>query len=170
MNFQGLAKKRKCVRRFLDKPVEQSKIDLILQAVNLAPSAGNLQAYEVVVVREQERIKKVYGAYFSPTPHYGVQAVMVFVADPERSAAKYGDRGAGLYSVQDATIACCYAMLAAADLGLASVWVGAFDEEKMADAIGARGKRPVAMLPIGYPAEDPERPERREGIFFEETL
>ena len=170
MAFQALASRRKSVRRFLDKPVEDSKIKRILDIAQLAPSAGNLQAFEVVVVKEPKRIAALYQAYLSPSRHENVQAVLVFLADPERSASKYGGRGASLYSVQDATIACCYAMLAAADLGLASVWMGAFDEEKVAALVNSGSKRPVALLPLGYPAIDPQRPQRRQNIVFSESL
>ena len=88
--------------------------------------------------------------------------VLAFCAHPRRSAAKYGRRGEELYCVQDATIACAYAQLAATALGLGSVWVGAFDTDAVAQAIGARRDwRPVALLPIGYPAESPEATPRR---------
>jgi len=67
-----------------------------------------------------------------------------------------------LYCVQDATIACTFAILAATALGLASVWVGAFDEDDVRRAIGAPPThRPVAMLPIGYAAEVPRLRPRR---------
>jgi len=170
MSFFELAERRKSIRRFLGKPVEQEKIDKILEAVSLAPSAGNLQAYEIVVVKEPRRIKQLYAAYLSSSKHENVGLVLVFLADPKRSSARYGERGAKLYAMQDATIACAYAQLAAADLGLGSVWIGAFDEEAVAKAVNAAGKKPVAMLPIGYPASNPPRLARREGIFFEERL
>jgi len=121
-------------------------------------------------VREPTRIKQLYNAYFSSSKHENVGLVLVFLADPERSSARYGDRGAKLYAMQDATIACAYAQLAAAELGLGSVWVGAFDEERVAKAVNAAGKKPVAMLPIGYPTSKPKRPARRRGISFNEAI
>ena len=60
VSFLELARKRKSVRKFLAKPVEQEKIGSILEAVKLAPSAGNLQAYNAVVVQDPERVKEVY--------------------------------------------------------------------------------------------------------------
>jgi len=86
---------------------------------------------------------------------------LVFSADPNRSTPKYGKRGAQLYSVQDATIAGTFAMLAAVDLGLATVWVGAFDEEKVQKIVGEKSLKPVAMFALGYPAEEPEATPRR---------
>jgi nitroreductase len=67
-----------------------------------------------------------------------------------------------LYCIQDASIACTFAMLAATAQGLSTVWVGAFDEEKVRLAVDAPLEhRPVAMLPIGYGAEQPRIRERR---------
>jgi nitroreductase len=84
------------------------------------------------------------------------------VADQQRAAAKYHARGVGLYSVQDATIACAYAQLAAAQLGLGSVWVGAFDDDAVKRVLKTQADwRPVALLPIGYLAETPAPTSRR---------
>jgi nitroreductase len=88
--------------------------------------------------------------------------VLVFCAHPARSEEKYAERGVTLYSVQDATIACAYATLAATALGLCCVWVGAFDPDKVRKIIGAPdGQIPVSMLPLGYPGKELQvRPRR----------
>ena len=86
---------------------------------------------------------------------------MVFCANPARSAAKYRERGTRLYAIQDATIACAFAMLAATALGLGTVWVGAFDDVAVQKVLGTRDLLPVAILPIGYAAEEPEPTPRR---------
>jgi nitroreductase len=73
--------------------------------------------------------------------------VLVFCADPEASGKKYGKRGRSLYSIQDATIAASYAQLAATALGLASCWVGAFDDEEVLKVLGnPEGLFPVAII------------------------
>ena len=171
MSFFELAEKRKSIRRLLDKPVEDDKLESILVSIKLAPSAGNRQAYKVVSVRDKEIINKLSEASHGTMNLTGANLVLVFLADSEQSRVKFGERGETLYAIQDATIACCYAMLAATDLGLASVWVGAFDEDKVVDVIGGNC-RPVAMLPIGYPAVEPSRPARRPNteIFHNERL
>jgi len=88
--------------------------------------------------------------------------VLVFLADVERSAVKYAQRGRTLFALQDATIAAAYAQLCATALGLASCWVGAFDDAQVANVLGApAGLWPIAILPIGVPAETPQRPPRR---------
>jgi nitroreductase len=84
-----------------------------------------------------------------------------FVPTP-RAVEKYRERGAQLYSLQDAAIAYAFAMLAATAQGLSTVWIGAFDPEAVRKLIGAPvGITPVAILPIGYPAEQPELTTRR---------
>jgi nitroreductase len=80
---------------------------------------------------------------------------------PSAAAAKYQERGARLYAIQDATIACAFAMLAATALGLGTVWVGAFDDAAVQRVLGCHALLPVAILPIGYPAEEPEPTPRR---------
>jgi nitroreductase len=88
--------------------------------------------------------------------------VLVFLANPSDSAAKYGRRGEALYAVQDATIACTYAQLGACNAGLGSCWVGAFHEDQVRAALGVGEElRPVALLPIGYTAQMPETTSRR---------
>jgi nitroreductase len=144
------------VRAYLQTPVEQGKLDTILHAANRAPSAGDLQAYSIVVVREPEARQAL--AIAAAGQEWLTQAplILVFVAEPARSSEKYGHRGENLYAIQDATIACAYAQLAAHDLGLAACWVGAFRTKDVREAVNAaEDEIPVALLPLGYAAESP---------------
>jgi nitroreductase len=154
-------KKRRSVRAFTPQPVEPEKVAQVLAAANAAPSAGSLQGYEIFqVTREKERAALARAAL---DQFYVAQApvVLVFCANPARSAAKYRERGARLYAIQDATIACTFAMLAATALGLGTVWVGAFDDAAVQRVLGRQDLLPVAILPMGYPAEEPEPTPRR---------
>lgn len=162
MDYFEAVKARHSVRAFQKKPVEEEKIRRIIEAINLAPSAGDLQAYEVVVVKDPMLKGKLAKAALGQNFVSEAPVCFVFVAYPDRSSKKYGRRGSELYCIQDAAIATTYAMLAAISLGLSSTWVGAFDEETAARAVGATaGKRPVAILPVGYAAESPENTPRR---------
>jgi nitroreductase len=162
MDYFEAVKTRHSIRAFQKKPVEEEKIRRIIEVINLAPSAGDLQAYEVIVVKDPMLKNKLAKAALDQTFVSEAPVCFVFVAYPERSSKKYGRRGSELYCVQDATIATTYAMLAATVLGLSSTWIGAFDEEAAARAVGATGnKRPVAILPVGYAAESPEITSRR---------
>jgi len=161
MEFTELIQARRSVRAFETTPVETEKLNRILEQANLAPSAGNLQAYEiyhVTTARTRAALARAADqSFIAEAP-----VILVFFANPGRSARKYGARGKELYAIQDATIAVTYAMLAAADLGLGTVWVGAFDPMKVTAATGAPPDWiPVAVLPIGYAAEVPGPTSRR---------
>ncbi|MEN3037747.1 MAG: nitroreductase family protein [Candidatus Kryptonium sp.] len=163
MNFFEVLRKRRSVRKFKDEPISEDKLKLIYEAINSAPSAGNLQAYEVFVVKDKNKLKQLADAALSQEFIAQAPLALVFCANPARSRWRYGSRGEELYSLQDATIACAYAQLSATALGLGSVWVGAFDEDEVRRIISI-GKNliPIAILPIGYPDESPEPTPRRE--------
>lgn len=162
MDFFTLLQSRQSIRAFKDRSIDTDMLRQILDALNRAPSAGNLQAYEVYLVSDAGRKAELAAASGGQEFLCQAPVVLAFCADSARSTERYGKRGAELYCVQDATIACTFALLAAAAIGLASVWVGAFDEQKVRRIIGApAAQRPVAMLPIGYPDESPPiRPRR----------
>jgi nitroreductase len=162
MDFFAVIKSRHSTRAFKDRAVEREKMQQILEAINRAPSAGNLQAYEVYSVSDAGHkaalVKTADQEFLGQAP-----VVLVFCTHGARAEAKYRERGTELYCIQDATIACTFAMLAATALGLSTVWMGAFDEEQVRDAIGVpEDQRPIAMLPVGYAAETPEIKPRRE--------
>ncbi len=162
MDFFKVVSARQSVRKYRATAVEHVKLEKILAAANTAPSAGNLQAYEIVVARlgttRSALARAAHGqAFLEQAP-----VVLAFLADAERSADHYGARGERLFCVQDATIATCHAQLAATDLGLASCWVGAFDDRRVADVLKAPARlRPVCLLAIGYSGERPAYTSRR---------
>jgi nitroreductase len=162
MDFFEVIRARQSIRAFQACPVEPEKLQQILEAINRAPSAGNLQGYEVFLVTNRACLQAMTRAAVGQDFIEQAPLALVFCANPARSAKKYGQRGTTLYCVQDATIACATAQLAVTALGLASVWVGAFDEDGVRQAIGVGNDlRPVAILPIGYAAETPEHQSRR---------
>ena len=162
MEFFNALSARHSIRAYADIPVEEEKLDQILETVNQAPSAGNLQAYEVYVVTRAAQRKELAAAALGQNFIAQAPISLIFCAHAARSAEKYKQRGVDLYCLQDATIACTYAMLAATALGLSTVWVGAFDESKVSNIINApKVHRPVAILPIGYAAEEPRIKGRR---------
>jgi nitroreductase len=162
MDFFDVVKSRHSIRAFAATPIDRDKVRTILNAANRAPSAGNLQAYEIyMVTRDRDRSALARAAleqwFIAQAP-----VVLVFCAHPARSAPRYKQRGVRLYSIQDATIACSFTMLAATALGLATVWVGAFDDDSVRLVISASAEiLPVAILPVGYAAEKPEITPRR---------
>lgn len=162
MEFMNVVRERRSTRVFTDQPVEEEKLQQILEAANLAPSAGDLQGYEIYLARSLEVRQALARAAYGQDFIQQAPLALVFCAHPALSQARYGPRGVQLYCVQDATIACTVAMLAARDLGLGSVWVGAFDDDGVHQAIGSpKGQQPVAVLPIGYPTHWPRARPRR---------
>jgi nitroreductase len=162
MEFFDVLSQRRSIRAYHPTPVEPEKLEQILQAINRAPSAGNRQAFEVYLVQDAPRQAKLVEAAHGQEFLAQAPLVLVFCAHPALSQVRYGVRGETLYTIQDATIACTYAMLAATALGLSSVWVGAFDDDSVHAVIAAPDdQRPIAMLPIGYAAEEPRLRDRR---------
>ena len=162
MDFWDIISQRRSIRAFADSPVDDAAVHRILEAANIAPSAGNRQAYEIYLVTDQATRDALVGAALGQGFIAQAPIVLVFCANGQRCVDRYGDRGVNLYAVQDATIATTYAMLAATDLGLGTVWIGAFDSAAVRQVIKAPAQHiPVAMLPIGHPAANPPARPRR---------
>jgi nitroreductase len=176
-SFLQIVDQRVCVRSFTNKPVQDQVLENCLRVARLAPSAGNLQAYQVVIVRGEEQRIAIAQAAVGQFWIAQAPLVLVFVADLERSARKYHGRGRYLYAVQDATIAAAYTQLALEAAGLSSCWVGAFQEERVAEIVGinptSEGEepsvtnfRPVVVMPVGYAADRHKRLHRRSLVQF----
>ncbi len=151
---------RASVREFRPDPVQDMLVDEILQAGIAAPSAGNCQDWDFIVVRRPESRKRLAEAAMGQTMLEKAPLVIVVCANM-RKAGRYGERGRNLYSLQDSAAACQNIMLAAWDRGLGSCWVGGFDEGAVREALAIpEHVRPVAMIPIGYPSVKPQKPER----------
>ncbi|MBS1264170.1 MAG: Coenzyme F420:L-glutamate ligase [Methanonatronarchaeales archaeon] len=145
---------RRSVRAFRDEPVPGELLERVLDAARQAPTAGNLQAWSVAVVEDAGTQEGLAMAALGQGHVAGAPVDLVFVADGERSAAKYGERGRTLYALQDATIAATHAVLAAHALGLGTCWVGAMREGDVEGLLGVPdGHRVVAIIPMGYPAD-----------------
>lgn len=160
MGFFEVVEQRHSIRNYSSRPVEREKLDRILQAANLAPSAANLQAYEIYLVTKVTQRAALAKAACGQGFVLVAPVSLVFCANPARNE-RFGDNSE-LYGIEDATIACAYAQLAAAALGLGTCWVGAFDPDAVRRVIGvSRDLQPIAILPIGYPEGEPELKERR---------
>ncbi len=163
MNVLEAIRARQSIRAYQPRPVEPEKLAAILSAANQAPSAANLQAYRIVVVRDDARKQALVAAAAGQKFLATAPVVLVFAVDPARSAQKYGPRGEQVYCMQDACAAVSNAMLAAVELGLGTCWVDAVDEQMAGRAVALpAGLRAAVILPVGYPAETPPRTTRRE--------
>ena len=158
MDFFDVVEKRQSVRKYAAKPVEQEKLDTILAATNRAPSDGNYQSYELYVIRGDEKRGELAAATFDQGFIAQAPVALVFCSNPSR--CQYTP--AEIYALEDATIACTFAMLAATALGLSSCWIGAFDPRSVARVIHCPPEVvPISILPIAYADETPELTTRR---------
>lgn len=162
MEFSEVLTRRRSVRHFNSKlTVSDNDIRALLIAAISAPTAGNIQPWRFTVVRSLEARQRLAAALHQPWAS-GAPVTIVVCVDPRPSAARYAARGEQLYAIQDTAAAVENILLSAVDRGLASCWVGAFDERSVAAAIGvAEPITPVAVLPIGYSAESAGKPARR---------
>lgn len=150
-DFLTLAAERYSVRKFTAAPVEQEKIEKILEAANLAPTACNYQPQKIYVVQSEQMRQ----ALATATPcTFNAPVVFAVGYDKERSA-KGMIRPGHDFGDTDAAIVCTHMMLESKQLGLGSCWVGYFSEEKVAAALGIpEGIAIRDLLPVGYEADD----------------
>jgi nitroreductase len=153
---------RTSCRAFRADPLPETDIDRLIEVLRWAPSAGNMQPWRFLVIRSQELRARLARA--AGDQDFLAQAPVAFVicVEPERSAARYGERGRFLYALQDTAAATENLLVAATALGYGSCWVGAFDENAVHEILAIpKGLRAVAMVPVGIPAESPARRPRR---------
>ncbi len=152
---------RRSIRAFTSAPVEPEHVTQILEAGTHAPSAGDIQDWRFVVVRDRGKRIQLAEAALSQMWMVEAPVLIVVCTNLDKISERYGDRGKDLYSIQD-TAACVQNMLLAAHaLGLASCWVGSFSEDTVTHILKIPdGVKPLAILPIGYPAEKRPMPKR----------
>lgn len=149
-------KGRRSIRAFEEQPISEEEISKLIDAARWAPSAGNIQPWEFVIVRNQKIKHGLATAALDQTFIEEAPVVIVICANQMLSARGYGSRGVNLYCLQDTAAATQNLLLAAHALGLATCWVGAFEEEEARKILNIpRGVRPVAIIPVGHSAEKP---------------
>jgi nitroreductase len=152
---------RKSIRKFEKKPVDDKLIGVILHMATHAPSAGNVQDWRFVVVKDEEQKKRLSNAALEQEQIVEAPVDIVVCSDLKSIGLKYGRRGEELYSIQDTAAAVENILLSSHALGLGACWVGSFDEEKARFILGLpEHVRPLAIVPVGYPAEQPQKPDR----------
>lgn len=155
-------KGRRSVRSYASREVSDETVEKLIDAARWAPSAGNVQPWEFIIVRSLDIKRKLAAAALNQRFIEEASVVIVVCADEQRSARAYGSRGASLYCIQDTAAAIQNIHLAAYALGLGTCWVGAFREDQASQALRLPPYiRPVAIIPVGYPAEKPQPRPRR---------
>ncbi len=126
-DFLSFLTGRSSVREYDSEPIPDGEIDYLLRCASTAPSAGNLEAWDVVVITEEDTRMALAEAAFGQTHLEQAPVIFAVCSNYVRSMSRYGERGI-LYALEDATIACTYMMLAAHARNLHSCWTGAFDD------------------------------------------
>lgn len=153
---------RRSVRRFKNEPVPQATVGRLIDAARWAPSAGNIQPWQFYVVYNDRKKQELAAAALNQRFVSEAPVVIVVCSEPETSAAKYRERGRNLYVIQDTAAAVQNILLAAEGYGLGACWVGAFEETLVIDALEMeKGIVPVAIIPVGFAAEERRPPARR---------
>jgi nitroreductase len=163
MNIIDIIKNRRSVRDFTDQEIPEDAANILIEAIRWAPSAGNLQSRKFYFVFNKDIRNKLAQAGLKPGfVSFIANAPLVIVACVDyRLASQYKERGKLLYCIQDCAASVQNLLLAAHDLGLGTCWVGAFKEETLREILGLpENLRPVAIVPVGYPARTPKAPER----------
>jgi len=151
MEFSELITKRYSVRAYRPIPVEDDVLQQVLEAARLAPTAANRQPFQLIVIPtagREEELKRIYKM------DWFVQAPLVIcaVATPDRGWVRRSD--SKCYCDVDVAIAMDHLILAAANLGLGTCWIGAFDPAAAREVLGLpEGVEPIVFTPLGYPAD-----------------
>lgn len=144
MELEKVIEERTATRKFSNKKVEKEKLDKILNAGRLAPTAKNVQPFKIYVIDSEEGIKKLDAA----TPcRYGAQTVLLVCGDHEKA---YKKEEYPIY-VMDVSIVTTHMMLEATNLGVDNIWIEMFDGNKLKELFDIpENLTPVCLLPIGY--------------------
>ncbi|MHC1626189.1 MAG: nitroreductase family protein [Methanoculleaceae archaeon] len=155
--FLSYISSRSSVRSFTDEPVTEDELNFMLRCASTAPSAGNRESWDVVVVDDEDIRAGLSEAALGQLHVREAPVALVVCANYVRSMSTYGERGI-LYAIQDATIAATYFMLAAHALHLHTCWTGAFDEDAVREVLDLPPHiRPIAILPVGHGRPSGER-------------
>jgi nitroreductase len=152
MNFNELVLNRYSVRSYDTKPIEKEKLELVLNAARLAPSAVNFQPYKIFVVQTEEKLNQVRACYHRA---WMAKAPVLLVVVGKHGMGWKRTTDSKDHTDIDCAIAIEHMALQAADLGLGTCWVCNFDVEQCSEVLNLQANEEVvAIMPLGYPSED----------------
>jgi nitroreductase len=168
-DLMNIIRGRRSIRRFQDKPIPEEDLQGILDAVRWSPSWNNTQCWEIIVVKNTEmkgRLNEVLSPANPAKKGLPDAPVVLALCGKAKSSGYYGGEAStklGDWLMFDLGLATQSLCLAAHNLGLGTVIVGALDHDKAKDLLGVgEGYELVALIPLGYPAKDSAAPKRRE--------
>jgi len=158
MELQEVILKRYSSRSYLSNPVEEEKLDAVLEAARLAPTAANRQPFSLLVIHTKDRKEELRRIY---NREWFIQAPLVICAVglPEESWIRFDGKN---FVTVDVAIAMDHLILTAASLGLGTCWIAAFDPKEAKAILGLPDEvEPIIFTPLGYPNDKPKQKERK---------
>jgi len=160
MNFDRLIHKRYSCRHYSPDPIEEELFAKVLEAARLAPTAANRQPFQIIIIKTQPNEAKLLGIY--PRDWFVQPPIVLCVCSQPELGWTRKNFDNQSYAVVDAAIVVDHITLQAADLGLGTCWIGAFDADKVAEVLELdEGVVPAHVLPLGYPTEMPDARPRK---------
>lgn len=154
-----LIKSRRNVTHFLPKFVSWENISRVLDAGRHAPSCGNIQNWKFIVVLKPELKQEIAGAAYEQYEIMQAFCLIVVCAEPEKAERYYGEKGKTFYTIQNCAAAVQNMLLEAHSLGLATRWIGAFDEDKVRSLLAIPAEaEPHTIVALGYAKEVSPKP------------
>lgn len=152
-----IIKERRSIRSFKNQDIPENMVKKILEAGWLAPSAGNRQPVEFIIVKDKATKQKLSAQRFVEE----APLLIAVVVNLERTKSRYGERGQRMYIYHDSGAAIQNMLLMCKSLGLGSCWIGAFNDKRVSRFLELpRHVLPMALITIGYPNEDPDSPRK----------
>lgn len=149
------------VKKYEDRGIEKDKIGKILESARWAPSAGNMQSWEFIIVDDHDLKQKLSQYAYNQEHLREAPVCIVILGDTEKARKKYHERGEDLYMIQETAASMQNMLLMAEQLGLGASWVGAFNEENVKDLLNIPNQlRPLAIITLGHPRERPNPPNK----------
>lgn len=158
MDFFSAVTSQGTIKKYERKEVDDKLIGVILYMANHASSAGNLQGWEFIIVKDSEVKKRLHKAALKLDAVKDAPVDIVVCADLKKFSLKYEERGEYLYSIQDTASAITVMMITAQILGLGANWIRAFDEQDVKMTLGLPNElRPIGIVTLGYSLEKAEK-------------
>ncbi len=164
MDFDEVVKKRKMIREYQqDRQIPNDIINKLLINAHSSPSAGHTQVQEFIVVLDPITKRKLCQASLGQSQVEDASVLIVVCSNTSRSVERYKKRGTEFYSIIDGAFASMIILLSAVNAGIGASFVGAFEDNEVSRILGLPVYvKPIGIITLGYPAENPERFERIE--------
>jgi nitroreductase len=158
MSVQTSIQERRSIRAYKNTPIEDDKLEIILNALRFAPSARNRQEWKFIVVKDPETRRKLVDAA-NNKPYLIDSPVVIVACATESEYVMACGQPAGTV---DVSIAISFLILQAQELGLGTCWLGNFNEQEVKKVLDIpENIRIVAITPLGYPAQEPDAKPRK---------